>query len=137
MILTAHFQIYQQEYLKILYRPRLIQQLYLRPSLPKKCPYSELFWSASSHIWTEYGEIRSISSYSVRMRENVDQNNSKYGHFLRSAFLPHRGRNSSSQSQKLLLTIPMIPLLRPTALMFQMIKKIKHLTFLIILRITT
>ena len=25
-----------------------------------------------------------IRSYSVRMRENADQNNSEYGHFLRS-----------------------------------------------------
>ena len=29
-----------------------------------------------------YGEIRSISS--VRIRENTDQNNFEYGHFLRS-----------------------------------------------------
>ena len=28
--------------------------------------------------------ILNISPYSVRMRENVDQNNSEYGHFLRS-----------------------------------------------------
>ena len=28
--------------------------------------------------------IRSISQYSVRMRENTDQNNSEYGHFLPS-----------------------------------------------------
>ena len=39
----------------------------------EKCPYSALFLSAFSRIWTEYGEIR--SSYSVRMRKNVDQNN--------------------------------------------------------------
>ena len=55
------------------------------PSLRKKCPYSELFWSAFYRISTEYGEIRSISPYSVQMRENVDQNNSEYGHFSRSA----------------------------------------------------
>ena len=36
-------------------------------------------------IWIEYGEIRSISLYSVRMREKTDQNNSEYGDFLRSA----------------------------------------------------
>ena len=54
-------------------------------SLREKCPYSELFWSAFSRIRTEYGEIRSISPYSVRMRENTDQNNSEYGHFSRSA----------------------------------------------------
>ena len=35
-------------------------------------------------IRTKYGEILRISPYSVRMRENVDQNNSEYGHFLRS-----------------------------------------------------
>ena len=31
------------------------------------------FWSVFSRIWTEYREIRSISSYSVRMRENTEQ----------------------------------------------------------------
>ena len=36
------------------------------------------------------GEIRSISLYSVRMRENADQNNSKYGHFSRSGLLAGR-----------------------------------------------
>ena len=51
-------------------------------AMRKKCPYSELFWSAFSRIWTEYGEVLRISPYSVRMRENADQNNSKYGHFL-------------------------------------------------------
>ena len=52
--------------------------------LRKKYPYLELFWSLFSRIWTEYGEIQSISVYSVQMRENTDQNNSEYGHFLRS-----------------------------------------------------
>ena len=31
-------------------------------TLHKYCPYSELFWSVFSRIWTEYGEIRSIES---------------------------------------------------------------------------
>ena len=44
-------------------------------SLRKKCPYLGLFWLAFSHIWTEYGEIWSISLYSVRMLENADQKN--------------------------------------------------------------
>ena len=48
-------------------------------SVREKCSYSELFWFAFSRIRTEYGEIR---RYSVRMRENADQNNSKYGSFL-------------------------------------------------------
>ena len=50
--------------------------------LCKKCPHSELFWSAFSRIWTEYEEILRIFQYSVRMRENADQNNSEYGHLL-------------------------------------------------------
>ena len=53
-------------------------------TLREKCPYSELFWFVFSNIRTEYGEIRSISPYSALMRENMDQNNSEYGHFLRS-----------------------------------------------------
>ena len=51
--------------------------------LREKCPYSEFYWSIFSHIPTEYGEILHISPYSVRMRENTDQKNSKYGHFSR------------------------------------------------------
>ena len=46
-------------------------------TLRENCPYSELFWSVFSHIRTVYGEM-------LRMRENTDQNNSEYGHFLRS-----------------------------------------------------
>ena len=53
-------------------------------TLCDKCPYSELLWSVFSHIRTGYGKILRISPYSVQMRENMDQNNSEYGHFLRS-----------------------------------------------------
>ena len=49
-----------------------------------KCPYSELFWSVFSSIRITYGEVQSISLNSVRMRENTDENNSKYGHLSRS-----------------------------------------------------
>ena len=52
--------------------------------LRKKCPYSEFFCSIFSRIWTEYGEILRISLYSVRMRRNMDQKNSEYGHFSSS-----------------------------------------------------
>ena len=48
-------------------------------SLREKCSYSGLFWSVFSRV--------RISSYSVRMWENADQNNSEYGHFLRSELL--------------------------------------------------
>ena len=48
----------------------------------EKCQYLGLFWSTFSRIRTECREIRSISPYSVRMRENADQNSSEYGHLL-------------------------------------------------------
>ena len=54
----------------------------------EKCPYSELFWSVFSCIWTEYGKILHISLYSVRMRKNTDHNNYKYGHFSGSVMTP-------------------------------------------------
>ena len=50
-------------------------------SLPEKCLYLELLWSVFSRIWTEYEETRSISRYSVQIRENADHNNSEYRHF--------------------------------------------------------
>ena len=53
-------------------------------SLRKKYLYSELLWFVFSLIRTEYGEIRSVSPYSVRMRENAYQNNYEYGYFSRS-----------------------------------------------------
>ena len=53
-------------------------------TLCEKSPYSEFFWFVFSCNWTEYGEIRSISLYSVQMRGNTDQKKSEYGHFSRS-----------------------------------------------------
>ena len=44
-----------------------------------KCPYSGL----SAPYFPVFG-LKSISPYSVRMRENADQNNFEYGHFSRS-----------------------------------------------------
>ena len=38
---------------------------YMKPILRKKCLYLKLFWSLFSRIWTEYGDIRSFSPYSV------------------------------------------------------------------------
>ena len=55
-----------------------------RLTLRKKCPYLQFFWSAFSCIWTACREIQSISPHLVRMRENMDQKNSKFGHFSRS-----------------------------------------------------
>ena len=58
--------------------------------MTEKCLYSEIFWSAFSRIRTEYGEIRSISQYSARMREITDQKNSECGHFSRSDKRKHK-----------------------------------------------
>ena len=44
-------------------------------------------WSIFSCIWTEYGDLRSSSPCSVRIRENTDQKNSVFGHFSRSVRL--------------------------------------------------
>ena len=41
-------------------------------TLPENCAYSKLLWSVLSHIWIEYGEVRSVSPYWVQMRENTD-----------------------------------------------------------------
>ena len=43
--------------------------------------YSDPYFPA---FWTEYGELRSRSTYSVQIRENMDQNISEYGKFSRS-----------------------------------------------------
>ena len=59
------------------------------PHCVKSVRIRTFFWSVFSRIQTEYEEIRSISPYSVRIRENTDQKNSEYGHaVLSSADLP-------------------------------------------------
>ena len=57
--------------------------LNIKNSLREKCPYLGFFWFVFSRIRTEYVSLR-VSPYSVQMREDTDQKNSKYGHFLRS-----------------------------------------------------
>ena len=57
--------------------------LNIKNSLREKCPYLGFFWFVFSHIRTEYVSLR-VSPYSVQRREDTDQKNSKYGHFLRS-----------------------------------------------------
>ena len=56
----------------------------IKESLRENCPYSEFFLPVFFCIRVEYGEVRSISPYSARMRENTDQKNSAYEHFSRS-----------------------------------------------------
>ena len=46
-------------------------------TLHKKCPYSELFWSVFSHIWTEYGpeklQIRTLFTQGELITESNDK----------------------------------------------------------------
>ena len=49
--------------LLVLYFPQCVKNVLIR----------RFFWYVFSRFRTEYGEIRSISPYSVRMRENTDQ----------------------------------------------------------------
>ena len=53
-------------------------------TLRKKCPGLEFFWSVFSFVWTEYRDLFGKFPYLLLMRENADQKNSEYGHFLRS-----------------------------------------------------
>ena len=55
--------------------PDDISKVIKRLTLRENSPYSELFWSVFSRIWTEYRQIPRISLYSVQMQENADQNN--------------------------------------------------------------
>ena len=62
-------------------------------SLRKKCPYSELFCPYFPRIFMHSDSVqRDTSHLSVfswnagKCGKNVDQNNSKYGHFLHSVF---------------------------------------------------
>ena len=69
-------------------------------SLRRKCPHLELFWSVFSRIWTECGEVWSISPCSVRMLENTDQNNSEYGNFLCSVLQKQKQKQKQKKQQK-------------------------------------
>ena len=52
------------------------------------CVKSVRIWSYSGLYFPAFGlnTVVRISPYSVQMRENTDQNNSEYGHFLRSEY---------------------------------------------------
>ena len=51
--------------------------------------------------------LRSISLYTVRMRENADQSNSEYGHFLRSANVPRTCSQELKKSRNNEITYPL------------------------------
>ena len=71
------FEIYCKKYSKLFrYKSFIKNNLKLteiKPHCVKTVQIRSIFWSVFSRIRTKYGEIRSISPYSVRMRENTDQ----------------------------------------------------------------
>ena len=63
------------------------QGINLQLTLREKCPNTDFFWSVFSDIWTEYeflrmwtenGDLRGKSPYSVRILENTDQKKTPY-----------------------------------------------------------
>ena len=48
------------------------------PTLPKKCPYSEFFWSVFSRIRSKYGEIQSIQSEYGKIRTKKTPNTDSF-----------------------------------------------------------
>ena len=70
---------------KFLRTPLLTEQLrglLLIICVKEHCVKSARIWSYTGLYFPSFG--LNISPYSVRMRGNTDQNNSEYGHFLRS-----------------------------------------------------
>ena len=58
-------------------------QFFFEP-LINTAPLNVYFNTAPLNVYFILHPILLISPYSVQMRENVDHNNSEYGHFLRS-----------------------------------------------------
>ena len=56
----------------------------MKCTLSEKCLYLEFFWSVFSRIGIEYVDLLCKSPYYFRMRKNMDQKNSDYGHLLDS-----------------------------------------------------
>ena len=98
-------------------------------SLHKKCPYLELFCSAFSRTRTEYGEIRSISPYSVRVRENAEQNNVEYEHFSCSLFFVAESVNVSLRLSYFDLFKNMLGYLSPLAFFLVLCYTVRLSTF--------
>ena len=74
-------------------------------SLREKCLYSEFFWSVFSGIRAEYGEIQSVFLYSDQMRGNMDQKNSKYGHFSCKLEIGYQTTGKCSHAQKIRIAL--------------------------------
>ena len=67
----------------------IIKRVYRKLSRNFHCVKSVPIRRHSGSYFPEFGlnTMRHVYPYSIRMQENTDQNNSEYGHFLRSDFL--------------------------------------------------
>ena len=68
-------------YIKILCVENVCSETQGRPNTTQKVSVLGFFLAC---IRTEYGGLQSKSLYSVQMRDNADQKNSKYGHLSHS-----------------------------------------------------
>ena len=71
-----------------------IGKKYLNEPMRKKCQYSEILWSVIFSFRTEYGDLLRKSPYSVRMRKNMNQQNSKHRRFSRNECFWNWGKES-------------------------------------------
>ena len=67
-----------------------------------KCAYLEFFWLVVFRSQTEYGDLLSKCSYSVRIQEKDGQKNSEYGHF-QAMLLQLKTNNDLPIHQKFLI----------------------------------
>ena len=98
--------------LLLLQRMNEIQKTFVKAvciTLCEKCPYSEISWFVISRIRAEYGETLRICSYSVWMRENADQNNFEYWHFLRRLAMNNSWSVQSRAFKRLVRRAPARP----------------------------
>ena len=74
----------------------------------KSVPIRSFFWSVFSHIWTEYGDLRSKYPHPVRIREIWTRKNSVFGNFSHSNILNAINGKDSSQQLKVVCDLKMV-----------------------------
>ena len=83
---------------------RNIQNIHCEKSVPIRSFLNSVF----SHIWTEYGDLRSKSPHSVRIREIWTRKNSVFRHFSHSYILNAINGKDSSQQLKVVCDLKMV-----------------------------
>ena len=81
---TTWIFLFKSPYISIWFLPFFLSRFrYAVTALREKWPNKELFLVRISCIWTEYGDIRSKSPYSVWIQEYSDQKKLRILHFSR------------------------------------------------------